>query len=353
MYNFVSIGGTSLSRLQSLNQNINIVSPDSIDDFKKYIDLGYHAIINGLTNNRMVEWEYYLNYIEQNKIPLIIDALYESNVMRFHLPEKIDTYTTLLISNLHIKQHSYFDKVITVPYFLLQSYILWDEFIDFDEHLVANKKSFLCLNGVSKLGRRYAYDYFRKHNLINECIFSFHNRSNSDSSSLEKYPTIHLQNDTEDNGDGITWDNTYKKSWFLSTYFNFVTESTANNETSSGPMPVQTYEQIFFPTEKTFKPIANCHPFITLSDFEFHKNLQDILGFEIYDEIWDYNFDTEIYHEVRWDKILDQVKYISNQGIDYNVIKEKLIYNQQLFLDKKRNENILTDFLNQIDNASK
>ena len=46
-------------------------------------------------------------------------------------------------------------------------------------------------------------------------------------------------------------------------------------------------------------------------------------------------------------------KYISNQGIDYNVIKEKLIYNQQLFLDKKRNENILTDFLNQIDNTSK
>ena len=62
MYNFVSIGGTSLSRLQSLNQNINIVSPNSIDDFKKYIDLGYHAIINGLTNNQMVEWDYYLNY---------------------------------------------------------------------------------------------------------------------------------------------------------------------------------------------------------------------------------------------------------------------------------------------------
>ena len=57
--------------------------------------------------------------------------------------------------------------------------------------------------------------------------------------------------------------------------------------------------------------------------------------------------------EVRWKEILDQVKYVSQQGIDYNIIKEKLIHNQQLFFDKQRNQNILDDFLNQIDNVPK
>jgi len=352
MYNFVSIGGTSLSRLKQLDPDINIVEPDSIDDFKKFVDLGYHAIANGLTNDKMIEWKNYLDYIEQNKIPLLVDALYESNVMKFHLPDKIDTHTTLLISNLQIKEHPYFNKVITFPFFLIQSFILWNKFTEFDEHLDTDKKSFLCLNGVNKPSRRYVYDYIRKHNLMNDCIFSFHNRGGNND-WIEKYPNVSLQNDTEDKGDGVTWDNTYRKSWFLSTHFNLVTESTANNETSRGPMPIHRHKQCFFPTEKTFKSIANCHPFISLSDFEFHKNLQDILDFETYDEIWDYNFDTEIYNEPRWDKVLEQVKYISQQGIDYNVIKEKLIYNQQLFLDKKRNKNILIDFLNQIDNASK
>ena len=352
MYNFVSIGGTSLSRLKQLDPDINIVEPDSIDDFKKFVDLGYHAIANGLTNDKMIEWKNYLDYIEQNKIPLLVDALYESNVMKFHLPDKIDTHTTLLISNLQIKEHPYFNKVITFPFFLIQSFILWNKFTEFDEHLDTDKKSFLCLNGVNKPSRRYVYDYIRNHNLMNDCIFSFHNRGGNND-WIEKYPNVSLQNDTEDKGDGVTWDNTYRKSWFLSTHFNLVTESTANNETSRGPMPIHRHKQCFFPTEKTFKSIANCHPFISLSDFEFHKNLQDILDFETYDEIWDYNFDTEIYNEPRWDKVLEQVKYISQQGIDYNVIKEKLIYNQQLFLDKKRNKNILFDFLNQIDNASK
>ena len=68
MYNFVSLGGTSLSRLRSLNQNIKIVEPTDIDDFKKYRDNGYYAIINGLTNNQMCDWQEYIHYIEQNNI---------------------------------------------------------------------------------------------------------------------------------------------------------------------------------------------------------------------------------------------------------------------------------------------
>jgi len=356
MYNFVSLGGTSLSRLRSLNQNIKIVEPTDIDDFKKYIDNGYYAIINGLTNNQMCDWQEYIHYIEQNNIHLFVDALYESNLMKFHLPENLNTKTTLLISNLYAKNHKYFDKVITIPYFLLQSYILWEQldnkFLNFDDHIKQSKKSFVCLNGVNKPSRRFVYTYLKENNLLDDAVFSFHNRHSSQE-LINKYPSIKLENDTSDNNDGVTWDNTYNIDWFSKTHFNLVTESTADNDSSRGSPPVQKLDNCFFPTEKTFKPIANSHPFIAISDIHFYKNFKKELGFEIYDEIWNYDFDNTTEKEPRWKEVLDQVKYVSQQGIDYNIIKEKLIHNQQLFFDKQRNQNILDDFLNQIDNVPK
>lgn len=356
MYNFVSLGGTSLNRLKTLNPNINVVEPTDLDDFKKYIDDGYYAIVNGLTNNQMADWQKYIEYMEQNNIHLFVDALYESNLMRFHLPESLNTKTTLLISNSYAENHNYFDNVITVPYFLLQSYILWNalenKFLNYNDHIGQNKNSFVCLNGVNKPSRRFVYTYLKEHNLIDDAIFSFVNRHSNDD-MISKYPTILLDNDTDDIGDGVTWDNTYRIDWYLNTHFNLVTESTAENETSEGHLPVDKLDNAFFPTEKTFKPIANSHPFITISDLHFYKNLNKSLGFELYDEIWDYSFDNNVNKEIRWKEILDQVKYVSKEGIDYEKSKEKLIYNQNLFLDKNRNENILANFLNQIDNTPK
>jgi hypothetical protein len=48
----------------------------------------------------------------------------------------------------------------------------------------------------------------------------------------------------------------------------------------------------FFITEKTAVPLLFNKPFIVLGCKHFHKNLQT-LGFELYDEIFDYSFDEE------------------------------------------------------------
>ena len=52
----------------------------------------------------------------------------------------------------------------------------------------------------------------------------------------------------------------------------------------------------------------------------------------LYDEIWDYDFDSIKEKEPRWLKVCYQVSYYQKEGIDYNKISEKLQHNQQIFL---------------------
>ena len=352
MYNFIVVGGSSLSRLISIHPTIsnacNIVNAKSLEHFKEHVDKGYKVIVHGLNNNPKEEFKEYLDYINKNNIHAIIDAMYEANVMNFHHCE-LTSPTTLLISNLNIKEHNYFDNVITVPYFLIQSYILWlNEYkiapLQFQQHINNTKKSFLCLNGVNRQSRRYVYDYIRDNNLLEEAIFSFINRG-AGANALARYPTITLHDDVEDNDDGVTWDNTFNRDWFLKTKFNLVTESSAKNDASSGDVPLQNFEDTFFTTEKTIKPIFNCHPFICIADKNYHANLKHAFGFEMYDEIFDYSFDSISQHEQRFDGVLNQL----TNNVDYMLIKEKLEHNQQLFLDHNGNKNILLNLLKQID----
>ena len=352
MYNFVAVGGTCLNRLIKLDNvfvnSCNIVDATSLDHFKEHLDKGFKPIFNGLNNNPKEEFKEYIEYVNDNNIHVLIDAMYEANVMKFHHCE-ITSPTTLLTANLNLKEHDYFDNVITVPYFVLQSYILYtQEFkvqpISFQEHINSTKKSFLCLNGVNRHSRRYVYDYVQDNNLLGDATFSFTNR-NAGEKIISEYPTILLKDDVPNNDDGVTWDNTFNRNWFLKTYFNLVTESSSKNDASSGPMPLSNFENTFFTTEKTIKPIFNCHPFICIADKNYHTNLKQAFGFEMYDEIFDYSFDSIGEHEQRFDGVLSQL----TNNVDYMLIKAKLEHNQQLFLDHNRNKNILLNLLKQID----
>jgi hypothetical protein len=352
MYNFIAVGGTCLDRLIKIDNLVanvcNIIDATSLDHFKEHVDKGFKPIFNGLNNNPTKEFEEYIEYVNDNNIHVLIDAMYEANVMKFHHCH-ITSPTTLLTANLNMKQHDYFDNVISVPYFVLQSYILFTQEykvqpISFQEHINSSKKSFLCLNGVNRDSRRYVYDYVQDNNLLDEAIFSFINRMAGED-IIRKYPTILLKDDVPNNDDGVTWDNTFNRNWFLKTYFNLVTESSAKNDASAGPIPLHNFENTFFTTEKTMKPIFNCHPFICIADKNYHANLKQAFDFEMYDEIFDYSFDSISEHEQRFDGVLNQL----TNDVDYMSIKEKLEHNQQLFLDHNRHRDILINMLKQID----
>ena len=64
----------------------------------------------------------------------------------------------------------------------------------------------------------------------------------------------------------------------------------------------------FFFTEKTIKPISSLKPFLSLSCPGYHtKYLRDYFGFQLYDEIFDYSFDTENDINRRVDGIISNI----------------------------------------------
>lgn len=96
----------------------------------------------------------------------------------------------------------------------------------------------------------------------------------------------------------------------------------------------ETYYRTNFITEKTFRPILLEQPFIVLGGKHQNKELTN-LGFELYDEIFDYSFDSDDSLENRVQGIIDNL----------NRIKDRNYYElyEQLLPKIKRNKNRIVE----------
>lgn len=90
------------------------------------------------------------------------------------------------------------------------------------------------------------------------------------------------------------------KSHYSDTLFNIITETTCDANSLNL-------------TEKSFKGIANCHPYLVIGDVNTHKHIKD-LGFELYEDLIDYSFDSINDSEIRLNSALKEVKRIYNIG---------------------------------------
>lgn len=103
------------------------------------------------------------------------------------------------------------------------------------------------------------------------------------------------------------------------------------NETAA-----EDYDQTeLFYSEKTFKPMVNLMPFVIFGQRNANMKLKE-LGFKIYEEIFDYSFDSEPDIKKRITMIHDQVEALCNklnkmsreEKIEWRfALKEKLLYN--------------------------
>ena len=114
------------------------------------------------------------------------------------------------------------------------------------------------------------------------------------------------------------------KSHYAETYFNIITETSFENNSLNL-------------TEKSFKALANCHPFIIIGDMGTHEYLKT-LGFELYDEIIDYSFDSNPDNQKRLNDVLGQIKKIHYLGTEsiinfYNNKSEKFKKNKERFFE--------------------
>jgi len=111
-------------------------------------------------------------------------------------------------------------------------------------------------------------------------------------------------------------------------YFNFVIERDLN-----GPVRL---------TEKVFKAIKNCQPFVIAGPTGSVAQLRE-MGYQTFDHVVDHSYDAIGDPTERWDAVCSEMCRLAKSKKIHSMFvecKADLLHNQRLFLNKKA-ENIL------------
>jgi hypothetical protein len=103
---------------------------------------------------------------------------------------------------------------------------------------------------------------------------------------------------------------------------------------SFAQLVIESTTKAIFVTEKTVTPLFLGKPFLVASCQGFHAYLKT-LGFELYDELFDYSFDNEPNQTMRFSMIADNFRKLSRVPLDdlpelARIIKEKVEHNKLL-----------------------
>lgn len=113
-------------------------------------------------------------------------------------------------------------------------------------------------------------------------------------------------------------------------YINVIIETHMDTDQSGG----------VFLTEKTFKPIKHCQPFIVFGAPHTLKKLRE-LGYRTFDNVIDNSYDNIVNTTDRWWCATNALRKLIEQGNEglrqtYCQCRNDLVHNQQLFLSSKR-----------------
>lgn len=114
---------------------------------------------------------------------------------------------------------------------------------------------------------------------------------------------------------------------FTNSYLNIILETHLDADQSGGT----------FLTEKTFKPIKNCQPFLLVGPAGSIAQLKT-LGYQTFDHVIDHSYDQETNNTRRWDMVCTEIERLVTQ-VDLHQLyidcRDDLIHNQRLFLSDK------------------
>lgn len=219
-------------------------------------------------------------------------------------------------------------EIISNPFYFIHYLVescgikIWDYYYNEYNNILNNNKFksiLLTLNRTPQVHRQKMMDYLAKYNLIDKISYSF-NLSNSNYFNLYEFKWWTPINNTF-SIDNIEIDEEYNCKDILAKNpaFHLITETEISHISFS---------------EKVFKPILSGIPFIVLGSTGFHKKLKEY-GFELYEEIFDYEFDNVENLDRRIDLIAKNFKKIENSNYQELILKinNKLKKNRQHALD--------------------
>jgi hypothetical protein len=251
------------------------------------------------------------------------------------------------------------DQQPEYPYLQYDHFLI--EILNYEENLevmqrtdeiyaVTNKPyKFLFLNGRARPHRKYLYERFRQHGILDQSLWTMlESRSGASRSfsirqngtdlmttpsqlrwlppqyEVEQYQNSNISAGSENRAlikyelFNHTWGEIYLKlEPYRDTYFSLVTETVIEHPWS-------------FRTEKIAKPLMIGHPFIVATGPGYYRDLHQ-LGFQTFGHVIDESFDSIENHQDRMDRIIAVVKDLCQQDLDqfqkecYTVCK----YNQQ------------------------
>lgn len=128
----------------------------------------------------------------------------------------------------------------------------------------------------------------------------------------------------------------------------------SNYEITSDIMETETFmalvsestDRLFFVTEKTFRSLLIGQIFYCIGAKGQNVKLKE-LGFELYDEIFDYSFDLENTIEQRVDGVIFNIKKLINTDLRslYDKVLPKIEYNQKLCFEYLKNDPFIPEKL--------
>jgi hypothetical protein len=138
--------------------------------------------------------------------------------------------------------------------------------------------------------------------------------------NLYSYVSMGIQMPDDMDRESKNWDRYINPSWYDSTWYSIVVESSVNRGT----------DRIFI-TEKTFKPFAMKHPFMSISCKNTLKLLKDS-GFAVFENMFDQQYDN-LDLLTRIDSIYQQAKNNKITGYD-KLTLEQIEHNFHHFYDR-------------------
>lgn len=283
------------SKFNSLLKIINIISKNKNSTLLFVNPEEYELFLGCLRPPNSNESEF-----PREKFKRIEEELVKNNVKIEYI---LGSYSSPFPKDFSIKNF----KVIHWPTFMIH---YSDFFIDYNSVLPVKDidKLFISLNHRSRPDRRYFVDQIYKNQLENHGYISWHN-ADIESEKSEKFKYFC--------GNTMTLDNFEFNGILLKEYFrsliNVISESSVYNLDIS---------------EKTWYAVIGKKPFITLAAKDYYKTLEK-LGFRLYYELFDYEFDQYNSYKQRADSITEQLSQLKNIDLNqtYNTLLPKIEYN--------------------------
>lgn len=192
------------------------------------------------------------------------------------------------------------------------------------------KNLFICLNNRGHPHRVKTIEQIVTNNLLNDGVISWHDKTVRPS-QLDSNLSLKSEKDTQ-------FDQHILPNEFNECLINLVTESTVDN-------------YLIDVSEKTINAIISGMPFLIIGCPKVHKKLEK-LGFKLFTEIFDYEFDSFINLDERIEAVINQLssikeKYHKRYAQIYRAIEPKILHNRlQLVKIINQNQDLPKEVLN-------